>query len=65
MTNIAIQLVAYKLIRREVRKFDRSTSDAELGNYVRGVVDMQTELFMSMDTAAQEDTQDGNELPKM
>ena len=65
MTNIAIQLLAYKLIRREVRKFDRSTSDAELGNYVRGVVDMQTELFMSMDAAAQEDTQDGNELPKM
>ena len=39
------ELVAYKLIRREVRRFDRHNSDAELANYVRGIVDMQTEMF--------------------
>ena len=36
--------MAYRLIRTEVRRFDRETTDAELANYVRGVVSMQTEL---------------------
>ena len=40
-----IMLAAYKTIRREARDFQRDTSNAELGNYVRGVVDLQTELY--------------------
>lgn len=45
MTTEELQLMAYALIRAEVRRFNRKTSDSELGNYVRGVVDMQTELY--------------------
>lgn len=45
MTTEELQLMAYGLIRAEVRRFHRETSDSELGNYVRGVVDMQTELY--------------------
>lgn len=45
MTTEELQLMAYGLIRTEVRRFNRETSDSELGNYVRGVVDMQTELY--------------------
>ena len=45
MTEEQIERMAYRLIRIEVRRFDRKTSDSELANYVRGVVDMQTELY--------------------
>lgn len=45
MTEEQNERMAYRLIRREVRRFDRKTSDSELANYVRGVVDMQTELY--------------------
>ena len=48
ITTEEVELMAYRLIRTEVRRFDRETSDAELGNYVKGVVDMQAELFGSM-----------------
>lgn len=41
----AIERLAYMLIRREVRRFDRTTTDSELANYVRGIVDLQTELY--------------------
>lgn len=40
-----IERLAYRLIRIEVRRFDRTTTDSELANYVRGVVDLQTELY--------------------
>lgn len=40
-----VELAAYRLIRRETRRFDRESTDAELGNYVRGVVDLQTEIY--------------------
>lgn len=36
---------AYDVIRRETRRYDRKSNDAELGNYVKGVVDLQTELY--------------------
>lgn len=36
---------AYRLIRIEARRLDRTTTDSELGNYVRGVVDLQTQLY--------------------
>lgn len=45
MNEDAIERMAYRLIRREVRRFDRTTTDGELANYVRGVVDLQTELY--------------------
>lgn len=45
MNNDMFEHMAYRLIRREVRRFDRETTDSELANYVRGVVDMQTELY--------------------
>ena len=45
MNEDAIERLAYRLIRRETRRFNRTTSDSELANYVRGVVDLQTELY--------------------
>lgn len=45
MNEDTIERLAYRLIRRETRRFDRTTSDSELANYVRGVVDLQTELY--------------------
>ncbi len=45
MTIEQLELEAYRVIRREVRDFERMTSDAELGNFVRGVVDLQFELY--------------------
>lgn len=45
MNEDAIERFAYRLIRREVRRFDRTTTDGELANYVRGIVDLQTELY--------------------
>lgn len=45
MTIDELQLEAFRLIRRELRRFDRETNDSELGNYVRGVVDLETQIF--------------------
>lgn len=49
---IALERTAYNVIRREVRNFQRTTTDAELGNYVRGVVDLQSELYGIMQMQA-------------
>ena len=38
-------ITAYDVIRRETRRYNRESNDAELGNYVKGVVDLQTELY--------------------
>lgn len=43
-----IEKIAYRLIRKEVRRFDRTTTDSELANYVRGVVDLQTDLYSEL-----------------
>lgn len=41
-----IQLMAYRLIRRETQRFDRDLNDERsLGFYVKGVVELQTELY--------------------
>lgn len=45
MNNQTIQLEAYRLIRRKARDMIESYNDATLGAYVRGVVDLQTELY--------------------
>lgn len=45
ITNEKLIITAYDVIRREARRFNRESNDAELGNYVKGVVDLQTELY--------------------
>ena len=54
MNEDTIERLAYRLIRRETRRFDRTTSDSELANYVRGVVDLQTELYGELSKAENE-----------
>ena len=44
MNDQIIQLEAYRLIRIAARDFD-GPSDEILGAYVRGIVDLQTELY--------------------
>ena len=53
----AIERLAYRLIRIEVRRFDRITTDSELANYVRGVVDLQTQLYAEVERQSNEDTE--------
>ncbi len=43
--NDQIELEAYRLIRIKVRNMLEPVNNAELGSYVRGVVDLQTELY--------------------
>ena len=53
----AIERLAYRLIRIEVRRFDRITTDSELANYVRGVVDLQTQLYAEVERESNENTE--------
>ena len=48
MTIDELQLEAFRLIRTEARRFDRETTDSELGNYVKGVVDLETQIFAQL-----------------
>lgn len=48
LTEKEIELMAYRLIRIEARRFDRNTSDSEFANYVKGIVDMQTEIYAKL-----------------
>ena len=43
--NQTIQLEAYRLIRKKARNMVEPVDDATLGSYVRGVVDLQAELY--------------------
>lgn len=45
MNNQIIQLEAYRLIRKKAKDIVYPVDDAMLGSYVRGVVDLQTELY--------------------
>ena len=45
MNNQIIQLEAYRLIRKKARDMVEPVDDVTLGSYVRGVVDLQTELY--------------------
>lgn len=45
MNNQIIQLEAYRLIRQKARDMVEPVDDATLGSYVRGVVNLQTELY--------------------
>lgn len=49
MNNQIIQLEAYRLIRKKARDIVEPVDDAVLGSYVRGVVDLQTELYKLSD----------------
>ena len=51
-TNITIsvnelELLSYNVIRREVSNFQRTTNDAELGNFVKGVVALEKEIYIT------------------
>ena len=48
MTIDELQLEAFRLIRKEARRFNRETNDSELGNYVKGVVDLETEIYAQL-----------------
>lgn len=48
MTNEMIVAEAYRLIRQKARDIVNPVSDEALGTYVRGVVDLQTELWNAM-----------------
>ena len=54
MSEETIDRIAYRLIRIEVRRFDRTTTDSELANYVRGVVDLQTQLYEELNNVESE-----------
>ena len=45
ITDEKLVITAYDVIHRETRRYNRESNDAELGNYVKGVVDLQTELY--------------------
>ena len=40
-----LKIIAFDTIRHEVRNFGRTTTDAEVGNYVRGVLDLYCEIM--------------------
>ena len=45
-TDKEIELMAYRLIRSEAKRLDNDRKNAsELGMYVQGVVDLQTEIY--------------------
>ena len=64
MTIDELQLEAFRLIRTEARRFDRETNDSELGNYIRGVVDLETQIFeqlLKSNKAEKEDIEKADE----
>ena len=54
MNNQTIQLEAYRLIRQKARNMVEPVDDVMLGSYVRGVVDLQTELYKLSEKAESE-----------
>ena len=44
MTEQELELTAYRLIRIKAKHYE-SSNDEQLANYVRGVVDLQTEIY--------------------
>ena len=60
MTEANTEYMAYRLIRQEVRRFDRKTTDAELGNYIKGVVDMQSSVYNLLNEEMQMKKEENN-----
>lgn len=48
LTEARNEEIAYRLIRIKARDSVNSCTDQELGWYVRGVVDMQTEIYSEL-----------------
>lgn len=63
ITDEKLVITAYDVIRRETRRYNRESNDAELGNYVKGVVDLQTELYKNaqFQTALNEELNESEE----
>ena len=49
------ELEAYRLIRRKARNMLEPVDDATLGAYVRGIVDLQTELYRTTELTVKEE----------
>jgi len=45
-----LKITAFDVIRYEVRDFERTTTDSEVGHYVRGVLDLFCELRVDKST---------------
>lgn len=45
MNKQIIQLKSYRLIRKKAKDIVHPVDDAMLGSYVRGVIDLETELY--------------------
>ena len=45
MTIEQIELEAFRQIRRKIRKYDDESTNDEIAGYVRGIVDLETELY--------------------
>ena len=61
MNEEIIERLAYRLIRIEVRKFDRA-GDVEVANYVRGVVDLQSELYDELNRVIESEVESEKEI---
>lgn len=55
INNQIIQLEAYRLIRIKARDMVNPVDDTTLGSYVRGVVDLQAELYKLSEVRGGED----------
>ena len=62
ITDEKLVITAYDVIRRETRRYNRESNDAELGNYVKGVVDLQTELYKYQNAQIMEELKSKTEI---
>lgn len=60
MTNNDLILEAYRLIRIKARDITKPVSDEELGQYARGVIDLQSELYDKMTYGSVRDILENN-----
>lgn len=63
--NLTVEELAvecYRVIRREARSFDRTTNDTELGNFVRGVIELETMIYSEQERRNREELE--NERPQ-
>ncbi len=58
MNQTRLGTISYDVIRREVSNIQRTTSNAELGNFVRGVVELEREIYMEMEREISNNNED-------
>ena len=58
MNQTRLGTLSYDVIRREVSNINRITSNAELGNFVRGVVELEREIYMEMEREISNNNED-------